>query len=227
MARIRIDFDTQEESLADVIAQLNVEIGEEMPEPTIRVAEVAEVIDTIVAAELEATAEVADEQPDPTAADEQPDPPAADEIPDDVKDFMKDSNSPSVELDADGIPWDERIHSANKKITASSGKWQKRRSLATGVYETVFTELKAAVAIPDAGPAAPPADDAPPPPPDEWTWTTLVQALTQAIADKTHPATKALQDSILKDMGIEMFPLLSPRTELYDDFANKLSLVHP
>lgn len=60
-------------------------------------------------------------------------------------------NAPAgaVELDKDGVPWDERIHSGatnddgtHKKT--DKGVWQKRRGVDDGLYKSVTASLKAA-----------------------------------------------------------------------------------
>lgn len=74
---------------------------------------------------------------------------------------------PEVAVDADGVPWDERIHSGNKGLTAK-GIWQKRRNLAAGYYEQITAELKGepeCVAEEPVAPAPPTAATPPPPAP--------------------------------------------------------------
>lgn len=61
-----------------------------------------------------------------------------------------------VELDATGLPWDERIHSSSKSKKAG-GIWTKRKNLAAGVYEAVEAELRAQYPnVPNAGAASAP-----------------------------------------------------------------------
>jgi hypothetical protein len=77
-------------------------------------------------------------------------------------------------VDKDGVVWDARIHSkAAVPISASTGKWKKRKGLPEGLYESVTTELLSAApasvtaalsetnaapaAAPTAAPAAPTA----------------------------------------------------------------------
>jgi len=225
MAIIKIVFDTKEESLMDVIERLDGSI--------------------ITAEELEWTR---DNIPPPSAADSDPKvveelkdivtntppdippPPADDSGPTaeelaKAKEEMGESSSPSLLLDTDGVTWDERIHSGNKKTAAKTGKWMKRRGVSDDLYATVTAELKAAADVP-APP--PPADDTPgppPPTPGQWDWNILVKTLTKARAEgKT---TKEQEADVLSKMGITLFPLLSSRTELYDQFCNELGLVHP
>jgi len=101
------------------------------------------------------------------------------------------SASPSdVDLDAEGLPWDERIHSSNGKKSAN-GVWMKRRGLNQLVEQKVRAELRetypepetpakrtlreavaaglvsppeAGAPIPAAAPPPPAAAPAPPPP---------------------------------------------------------------
>lgn len=65
-------------------------------------------------------------------------------------------------LDADGLPWDGRIHSSNKKFTAA-GKWWGRKGVAADVTASVIEELRRVQAIP-ATPAAEPFPHIPEPP---------------------------------------------------------------
>lgn len=44
-------------------------------------------------------------------------------------------------LDSEGIPWDERIHSAQKTILAD-GTWRRRRGTPDGVFRQVTAELR-------------------------------------------------------------------------------------
>ena len=70
-----------------------------------------------------------------------------------------------VELDANGYPWDERIHASSKKKIAD-GTWRQKRNVNEALVEAVQTELSMSVQFDT--PPEPPADDkplAPPPPP--------------------------------------------------------------
>lgn len=74
-------------------------------------------------------------------------------------------------LDADGLPWDARIHSSSKTQTAK-GVWTKRRGVDDATVTKVTAELKAAVnpvpplpgMVPPAAPATPAAPTPPTPP---------------------------------------------------------------
>ena len=64
-----------------------------------------------------------------------------------------------VELDADGLPWDARIHSSSKGKLAKTGTWKLARNLDPALAARVTAELKAAMALP-----APAARQVPLPP---------------------------------------------------------------
>jgi len=55
-----------------------------------------------------------------------------------------------VQLDNNGLPWDARIHSSNKEMTAK-GIWVKRRGVDDSVFNSVAAQLRATIA---AAPAA-------------------------------------------------------------------------
>lgn len=46
----------------------------------------------------------------------------------------------TMDFDKEGLPWDERIHSSNHKLTAQ-GVWQRRRGISDEVYNSVKAEL--------------------------------------------------------------------------------------
>lgn len=81
------------------------------------------------------------------------------------------ATSGAVELDADGLPWDERIHSKAAEPKAATGKWKTRKNLAAGYKEQIEAELRAAMgttaspSAPAQAPAAPSAPPAAPPAP--------------------------------------------------------------
>lgn len=84
----------------------------------------------------------------------------------------------NVELDTDGVPWDERIHSGNQKRTkGGKGVWQKRKGLPAGKYEEITAELKAKYAGNSVAPASGSVGE------------TAPEATTQVSAPKTSDST--------------------------------------
>jgi len=73
------------------------------------------------------------------------------------------------DLDADGLPWDARIHSEGKNRTKTDNKWRLKRNVPEATRAAVVAELRAAMgapAVPPAPVAAAVAETpAPPPPP--------------------------------------------------------------
>jgi hypothetical protein len=67
------------------------------------------------------------------------------------------------ELDADGLPWDERIHSASRNKN-QDGTWRIKRGISDQLKATVTAELKAAMAAPGI-PLPPTTPTVPPAPP--------------------------------------------------------------
>lgn len=72
------------------------------------------------------------------------------------------NNFPGLDLDADGLPYDPRIHSSSKVKNKGDNKWKLKRGVDESVVAAVTQELRAllAVPVPTTVPAA-----APPPPP--------------------------------------------------------------
>lgn len=57
------------------------------------------------------------------------------------------ASASGVELDAEGLPWDARIHSSNRKKTAN-GTWTRRRNTDDAMWDHVRTELRNAMGAP-------------------------------------------------------------------------------
>ena len=53
-------------------------------------------------------------------------------------------------VDAEGLPWDERIHSSNRRITAK-GVWTRRKNVDDAVYNSVVAELRGEPQAPITG----------------------------------------------------------------------------
>lgn len=74
---------------------------------------------------------------------------------DDVAGVVQEPTDDTMDFDKEGLPWDERIHSSNHKLTAQ-GVWMRRRGVSDEVYNTVKAELLA-----KWGTAEPITEDAP------------------------------------------------------------------
>lgn len=86
-----------------------------------------------------------------------------------------------VDVDADGLPWDARIHAGGRAKNAD-GRWRAKRGVGDDYRLNVVAELRAALGAPEA-PAAvplPPAPTVPPPPP--------------AMSDSATPASAPLPE---------------------------------
>lgn len=80
------------------------------------------------------------------------------------------SPSSGVELDADGLPWDGRIHSgpADKRPKNADGRWRSKRGVDDATIAAVTAELRQVMGAPAPVPtpaAAAPAPASPPPAP--------------------------------------------------------------
>lgn len=69
----------------------------------------------------------------------------------------------NAELDADGLPWDARIHASTKTKTQKS-QWTRRKGIADATYNAVLAELRQQYAAPAVTAPTPPAVTAPTPP---------------------------------------------------------------
>lgn len=92
--------------------------------------------------------------PESTAPAPMPAPPA------DAPEASAAPTSPVVR-DADGVPWDHRIHSETKGIIAD-GTWRKRRNLPNAKHARITAELKALAGIQAPAPTSAPSVPRPP-----------------------------------------------------------------
>lgn len=141
-----------------------------------------------------------------------------------------------IELDADGIPWDERIHASTKTQTGD-GKWRKLRGVDEVLFGQVHAELQERYASEDAGkdvPPPPPSDtpvenaptddmDVPPPPaPDasEGSETfTEFSDLVAAVAPFNIPYVKLAElAGTVTDGLVSKFPDLRDKPDYWPDF---------
>lgn len=65
-----------------------------------------------------------------------------------------------LQLDGDGLPWDERIHSSNKKMT-DKGKWVARRNVPEATRAAVIAEIRATMGNQQPANTTPPNNAAP------------------------------------------------------------------
>jgi len=90
--------------------------------------------------------------PEPTT--ETPAPAAPAPVPvAEVPSIVAEEAKPGIDLDARGLPWDERIHAGTKSKTAD-GNWKKKRGVDAAVIEQVEQELTNLMAIPSEIPVS-------------------------------------------------------------------------
>lgn len=132
-----------------------------------------------------------------------------------------------VQLDNNGLPWDNRINTSSRGKTAK-GVWKKRPGLADGVYETIIEELKAAQAVPaPAETAVPaPAETDPSaafnPPPAATSEIKTYAELNAAIGS----AGKTIEEvtAAVTAAGLQSYQLLGGRQDLIPTVAAALGL---
>jgi len=130
-------------------------------------------------------------------------------------------------VDADGLPWDARIHSSNRKL-AASGKWCRRKNVADGMYNRIMGEILAA----QEAPAPPPAQEAPAPPPaivppgspgSGLTFPEVIKRITTAGYTARQPDTIT---PFLTPLGIPTLPVLASKPELWPQVLKAMGLPH-
>ena len=145
--------------------------------------------------------------------------------------------SESPEHDAQGLPWDGRIHSESRALT-QDGRWRRRRGVDDAIVAAVEAELRGVTAAPVAvAPPPPPPAVAPPPPPPAPvaaapapTVTENALKYTQALVDvSTALANQALTLARVTDactaLGITSgIPGLEARPDLIPAFRAMLGL---
>lgn len=148
------------------------------------------------------------------------------------------ASSPDL-LDAEGLPWDERIHSSSR-IKTATGVWKARKGLDPAVKTAVAAELlnagrgQTADAAPQAAPApTPPAAAAPPPPPaataappappvasDANGFGVLMQYVSekQAAGKLTTAGANAVAETVLGEKGLTMRDMIAQPQEKLDEY---------
>lgn len=130
----------------------------------------------------------------------------------------------TVELDADGLPWDPRIHSDATERKAKTGKWKTRKNLPDGYKEQIEAELRGvplqATAPAEPTPAATPAPAPAPPTAGGMTFaefTRWVLGHTQAQRCNQTDVQLAVQAA-----GLTTIPDLAKRTDLIATVVDSL-----
>ena len=132
---------------------------------------------------------------------------------------------PAIELDKNGIPWDERIHAGTKRKNAD-GTWSLKKGVDKELAAQIIAEYQSAPAtttVP-AAPAAPakPGVPTPPAPPAAPAKPGVPPAPPKA--EDAGPTVKAarLSNVLINDMGVDydlvIAGVLAPRN--YDQFGS-------
>ena len=136
----------------------------------------------------------------------------------------------TVELDADGLPWDPRIHSDATERKAKTGKWKTRKNLPDGYKEQIEAELRG-VPVAAATPAPAPAPSAPSPAATVAPTPTPPTAGGMTFAEFTRwvlghtQAQRCNQTDVqlaVQAAGLTTIPDLAKRTDLIATVVNSL-----
>ena len=142
----------------------------------------------------------------------------------------------NVELDSEGLPWDNRIHSGAKTFLAKGGGWKKKRGIDPALVDTVESELRLVMASPGTALTEPTAETVPPAPTQTEVTTEATPPPAPATAGKiaTFPelmtaiTASGLDQAIVKGaceaVGVTAFPLLAARPDLIPAVAERLGL---
>lgn len=117
------------------------------------------------------------------------------------------------ELDAEGLPWDSRIH-ASTRTRNKDETWRLLRGVDQGLVDQVKAELKAAMSAPV--PASPPAAPAETPPPSDDQPPVSFAGFVQAITKKQAAGLLTVQEinEVCVKHGLAQMPLLVNRLDL-------------
>ena len=139
-------------------------------------------------------------------------------------------NTGDIELDADGIPWDGRIHAPSKIKLKKTNTWKLKRGIDKDYAAQVIEELKQTMnagkpsvpAEPSAPPPAPPAASnstppAPPAPPaaesGNVNFSDLVRKITGNLSEGN--ITNAQVNEMLRTFEIASVPMLKNRPDVW------------
>jgi hypothetical protein len=120
----------------------------------------------------------------------------------------------NIEYDAEGQPWDYRIHTRTKAKT-TDGRWKLSRGVDPAIVAGVRAETAKVLEIPpilEADPTAP-----------VLTFGELTMKITNAIRERKLNQVKL--NSVLNAFGIPSLPLLGARPDLFGTVAAKIDEV--
>lgn len=130
-----------------------------------------------------------------------------------------------VELDKNGIPWDERIHAGTKRKNAD-GTWSLKKGVDKELAAQIIAEYQSAAPSAPAAPTAPsaPVPPAPPSKPGVPAAPAKPGVPSAPKAEEAGPTVKAarLSNTLINDMGVDydlvIAGVLAPRG--YDQFGS-------
>lgn len=119
------------------------------------------------------------------------------------------------ELDAEGLPWDSRIH-ASTRTRNKDETWRLLRGVDQGLVDQVKAELKAAMSAPVPEPAAPASPPPPPDVPSDDQPPVSFAGFVQAITKKQAAGLLTVQEinEVCVKHGLAQMPLLVNRLDL-------------
>ena len=133
-----------------------------------------------------------------------------------------------VELDKNGIPWDERIHAGTKRKNAD-GTWSLKKGVDKELAAQIIAEYQSATPTAPATPSKPsapaaPSAPTPPSPPSAPSKPSAPVPPAPPKAEDAGPTVKAarLSNTLINDMGVDydlvIAGVLAPRN--YDQFGS-------
>lgn len=133
---------------------------------------------------------------------------------------------PSAELDKDGAPWDERIHSSTR-VKNKDGTWRTKRGVTPEAIAAVNAE-RAHVGVPAAPgqvPAPPPVDNEAP----GIAFIDVVRKVQGAINSGAKDSqgrviTQPIVSEVAKLLGLADFASLAKRPDLFNTFLASLGI---
>lgn len=114
------------------------------------------------------------------------------------------ATAPTVELDKNGIPWDERIHAGTKRKNAD-GTWSLKKGVDKELATQIIAEYQAGMEAAPEKPAAPAAPSAPTPPAPPSAPSKPGVPPAPPKAEDAGPTLKAarLSNVLINDMGVD------------------------